>query len=312
MSHYQEYSDIFDKEIVQKSKGIIFSFSPINDKYTYRPYSHSLSNDAVEKLGDLMRHHLFFYSFGEDEVVDYYKQGKLLSIEHAAKYAYKSRLPHRVGIQDGLPGEVLLDLLVHLYNPTAYKLAVRTIFRQDDNNEIKGYDLTYFSKDESGISLWLGQAKLGGKDYCKSGIDTDLLKKYISSYLARQLYFVSSKRVLITNDAKAILEAIDALNIRSIDGDDDTRAKELLILLNKLGIRIKIPCLLAYEEDSIYKDSSKLYERIVIEVEGIRDFFNSHSYTFTGFSPEIIFYIFPIQSVKRLRDEENGFYAGLC
>ncbi|WP_369297402.1 hypothetical protein [uncultured Neglectibacter sp.] len=312
MSSYQEYSDIFDKEIVQKSKGIIFSFSPLNDQYTYRPYSHGLSNDAVEKLGELMRHNLFFYSFGEDEVVDYYKQGKLLSIEQAAKYAYKSRLPHRAGIQDGLPSEVLLDLLVQLYDPTAYKLAVRTIFRQDDNNEIKGYDLTYFSKDESGISLWLGQAKLGEKAYCKNGINTDLLKKYVSKYLAKQLYFVSSKRVLITEDAQAILEAIDTLNIRTIDEDDDIRAKELLILLNKLDIKIKIPCLLAYEEGSVYKDSSKLYERIITEVEGIRDFFNNHPYTFTGFSPEIVFYVFPIQSVKRLRDEENGFYAGLC
>ena len=56
---------------------------------------------------------------------------------------------------------------VQLYNPQACKLAVRTILRQNDNNEIKGYDLTYFSKDETGVSLWLGQAKLGGKAYSK-------------------------------------------------------------------------------------------------------------------------------------------------
>ena len=164
---------------MQHSKGIIFSFSPLNDQHTYQPYSHGISSDAVEKLGELMRHNLLFYSFGEDEVVTYYEKDAFSSLEQAAKYAYQKRLPHRDPKQDGLPGEVLLDLLVQIYNPNAYKLAVRTLFRQADNNEIKGYDLTYFTKDSSGISLWLGQAKLGGKTYCKNGIDKDLIEKYV-------------------------------------------------------------------------------------------------------------------------------------
>ena len=171
MPTFRQYDDIFKREIVQHSKGIIFSFSPLNDQHTYQPYSHAISSDAVEKLAELMRHNLLFYSFGEDEVVDYYEKDAFSSLEQAAKYAYRSRLPNRDPKQDGLPGEVLLDLLVQLYTPDAYKLAVRTLFRQADNNEIKGYDLTYFTKDSSGISLWLGQAKLGGKGYCKSGID---------------------------------------------------------------------------------------------------------------------------------------------
>ena len=54
-----------------------------------------------------------------------------------------------------------------MYTPNAYKLAVRTLFRQNDKNEIKGYDSTYFTRDEKGFSLWLGQAKLGGETYCK-------------------------------------------------------------------------------------------------------------------------------------------------
>lgn len=312
MTCHQEYIEIFDKEIVQKSKGVILPFSPLSDKYTYSPYAHDISDDAVEKLGEVMRHNLFFYGFGEDEVVDYYKCEKLSAIEQAAKYAYKNRLPHRKEKQDGLPGEVLLDLLVQLYNPAAYKLAVRTIFRQDDNNEIKGYDLTYFSKDESGTSLWLGQAKLGGKDYCKKGINKDLIEKYVGRYLSKQLYFVCDKRVQITQEAKDILEKIETINIRTIDDNDDIRAQQLLALLNRLNIKIRIPCLLAYGEESIYKDGAKLYERITNEVEEIRDFFNSQTYAFAGFLPEIVFYIFPIQSIDRLRDREKGFYAGLC
>ena len=312
MPTYQEYNDIFEREIIQKSKGLIFSFSPLNDKHTYQPYSHAISSDAVEKLGELMRHNLLFYSFGEDEVVEYYKKDAFSSLEQAAKYAYKDRLPHRNPKQDGLPSEVLLDLLVQIYNPNAYKLAVRTIFRQADNNEIKGYDLAYFTKDSSGVSLWLGQAKLGGKSYCKSGIDKDLIDKYMGSYLAKQLFFVCDKRISITDDAKAILEVIEALNIRSIEDDDAARAQQLVDLLNKRGIRIRIPCLLAYEENGIYKDTSKLYQRVMDEAEDMKKYFNSRSYLFTGFSPEIVFYVFPIESIDRLRDEEKGFYAGLC
>ena len=89
MSTYQEYNDIFEREIIQQSKGVIFSFSPLNDQYTYQPYSHAISTDAVERLGKLMRHNLLFYSFGEDEVVEYYTKNKFSSIEQAAKYACK-------------------------------------------------------------------------------------------------------------------------------------------------------------------------------------------------------------------------------
>lgn len=312
MSIYQEYNDIFDREIIQQSKGIIFSFSPLNDHYIYQPYSHVISNDAVERLGELMRHNLLFYSFGEDEVVTYYEKDAFSSLEQAAKYAYKSRLPHRDPKQDGLPSEVLLDLLVQIYNPNAYKLAVRTIFRQADNNEIKGYDLTYFTRDNSGVSLWLGQAKLGAKSYCKIGIDKDLMEKYVTSYLSKQLYFVCNKRIHISSDAQNILEVIEALNIRSIDDDETVRAQQLIDWLNKLGILIKIPCLLAYEKNGIYQDASKLYERVMSEAEDMKKYFNSHSYSFTGFLPEIIFYVFPIESIERLRDKEKGFYAGLC
>ncbi len=27
---------------------------------------------------------------------------------------------------------------------------------------------------------------------------------------------------------------------------------------------------------------------------------------------KIVFYVFPIESIERLRDKEAGFYAGLC
>lgn len=311
MSVEQEYNEIYNKEIIQKTQGIILSYSPLNDKFEYKPFSHCISNDSVERLGELMKRNLYFYSFGEDEIVEYYKNDSFDSLEQAVKYAYKNRVPHRAKNQDGLPSEVLLDLLIQLYNPNAYKLAVRTIFRQNDNNEIKGYDLSYFTKENEKVELWLGQAKLGSKRYCKSGINKDLVEKYLSEYLAEQLYFVCNKRVAVTDDAKYILAIIEKLNIRTIDEDSVTRANRLIELLMDHRIRIKIPCLLAYDEANVYKDVDSLCERVLSEVNDIKDYFNSHKYSFTGFSPDIVFYVFPIENIERLRDEENGFYAGL-
>lgn len=311
MTISEEYKSIFEKEIIQKSKGIIFSFSPILDEYKYNSYSHGISDTAVEDLGELMRHSLFFYAFGEEEVVSYYKKDRFSSMQQAAKYSYQQRLPNRANTTDGLPSEVLLDLLIQLYNPNAYKLAVRTLFRQDDNNEIKGYDLTYFTKDETGISLWLGQAKLGKKSYCKSSIHRDLLEKYKKEYLTKQLFFICDKRIEITDDAKSILEIIEKINIIMMDADESSRADYLIDYFKKHHINIKIPCLLAYGNGTVYADAGKIYNEIQKEVDSIKQYYAKHTYLFEGFSPEIVFYIFPIESIDRLRDKEHGFYAGL-
>ena len=312
MSIYQEYNDLFDKEIVQKSKGIVFAFSPIEDKYKFHPYGHAVLDTSVEDLAGLMRHNLLFYAFGEEEVVRLYNEDIFSSLEKAAKYAYRQRLPKRADIMDGLPSEALLDLLVQIYNPNAYKLAVRTLLRQDDNNEIKGYDLTYFTKDKAGLTLWLGQAKLGSKEYCKSSINDDLLKKYTPEYLLKQLFFVCDKRVEITNDAKEILSDIDHLNILMLEEDDVSRADALIDYFKKRNIKIKIPCLLAYGDGSVYHDSDQVCAQIQFEVDSIRRYYSKHTYLFNGMVPEIIFCIFPIESIERLRNKENGFYAGLC
>ncbi len=311
MTVSEEYRAIFDKEILQKSKGIIFSYSPIDDIYKYQPYSHAAGDNSVENLATLMRQNLLFYTFGEDEVVNFYNKDAFSSLEQAAKYAYAQRLPQRADTNDGLPSEVLLDLLVQLYDPNAYKLAVRTLFRQNDNNEIKGYDLTYFSKNSDEITIWLGQAKLGQKEYCKSSIDKDLVEKYSQIYLSKQLFFVCDKRIHITEAAANILELIDEINIQMIEEISEKRAKKLLSLFKEKNVKIRIPCLLAYGSNETYQDVEQLFTRIETEVSSIRDYYRKKSYDFSGFKPEIVFYVFPIESIERIRDKEKGFYAGL-
>ncbi len=306
-----EYRTIFEREILQKSKSIIFSYSPIDDKYRYQSFSHSTEENSVENLGELMRHNLLFYSFGEDEIVKYYEEGLFSTLDQAAKYAYQQRLPKREATMDGLPGEVLFDLLVQLCDSEAHKLAVRTIFRQNDNNEIKGYDLMYFTKKNSEIILWLGQAKMGDKNYCKRGINDDLTNKNEGGYLANQLFFVCDKRVHIVEDVADLLALIERLNIQMQNDNDEDRVKGLIEFFRKENVKIKIPCLLAYDSSNVYNDATKIKERVEKEVSSIRDYYQNKEYNFEDFISEIVFYIFPIESLDRLRDKKRGFYAGL-
>ena len=69
---------------------------------------------------------------------------------------------------------------------------------------------------------------------------------------------------------------------------------------------------MAYGKSDVYGNVSELYAKVISEAEAVRDYYKKHTYAFDGFSPEIIFYVFPIESIDRLRDKEKGFYAGLC
>lgn len=138
------------------------------------------------------------------------------------------------------------------------------------------------------------------------------MKKYTSEYLAKQLYFICDKRVEITADAKLILTAVNKLNILMQNEDQASRVSTLFDYLDREKIKICIPCLLAYEENKVYSDPGQIYNRIQSEVDSIKKYYLAKRYPFERITPEIVFCIFPIESIDRLRDKEHGFYAGLC
>ena len=311
MNISEEYRKIYEKEIMPLSKGVILTYSPLTNKHLFQPFSHNTDINCVEQLSVLMRQNMFFYCYGEEEIVTHYEKGTFPDLETAAKVAYKNRLPKRHASSDGLPGEVLLDLLLQLYEKDAYKLAVRPILRQDDNNEIKGYDLTYFSLRDEKITLWLGQAKLGQKAYCKGGIHSDLLKKFKKEYLSGQMFFVCDKQVGITKESQRVTDAINQINVATIEEDETVRATALLGCFAKNNIAINIPCLLAYEESDVYCDEKCIYQKIESQLKEMQQYFTKNTYLFEGFDPQIILYIFPLKDLAKLRDNEGGFYSGL-
>lgn len=318
MSIASEYKIIFQREVATNANNLIRFYTPISDTHEFHPLSHNCTatcprmcaDTCHTKLGELMRKNLVYYCYGEDEIVQKTNSGLFTDLEKAAIYAYENRLPKRAFNQDGLPGEVLLDLLVQIHEPDAYKLAVRAILRQDDNNEIKGYDLTYFSVSNGNVSLWLGQAKMGSKDYCKRGIRSDLLEKFTQEYLSRQIYFLADKQAGITDEGKKITDAINALNMYTHGVNAKDRAKALVDYFARNSIYVYIPCLLAYGEGSVYTDKDSVVQAIDAELVQMRKYFLANNYLFDGFEPRIIFFIFPIKDLAKLRSK-GGFYCGL-
>ena len=73
--------------------------------------------------------------------------------------------------------------------------------------------MTYFTNVNGKITLWLGQAKMGSKQYCKNGILDDLNKKYSSLYLAEQIYFLADKPSGLTNEGKQLADLLSELNM---------------------------------------------------------------------------------------------------
>lgn len=318
MSINTEYKKLYQCEVGADVPNNIHIYMPLNDMHVFQALSHCCetcqticSADCCINLGNLMRKNLLFYCYGEEEIVENFNNGLFSDLETAIIYAYKNRLPKRPALKDGLPGEVLLDLIMHIYEPSAYKLAVRTLLRQDDNNEIKGYDLTYFSVKDNKISIWLGQAKMGGKNYCKNGIHNDLLDKFKREYFSNQIYFIAEKQAGITKEGRAITNAINEINMRTIRSSKDTRADTLINYFIDNDIDINIPCLLAYGENSIYKNINEVSVGIEKEICQIKKYFLENQYFFDGFTPNILFFVFPIKDLEYLRSE-GGFYHGLC
>lgn len=318
MSVAEEYRNLYNMYVCKDLEREIAIYNREKKINIYQPLSHNCRKKCIGKcnhqchksLGKLMRKNIVFYCYGEDEIVTNFRNGLFSDLEKATKAAYKLRLPKRQPNQDGLPSEVLLDAIIQSLVPDAYKMAVRTIFRQNDNNEIKGYDLSYFTNIHGTITLWLGQAKLGSKQYCKSGILEDLKKKYTDLYMAKQIYFLADKPVGLTEEGTQIANLLNKLNMLNACEDDNNRAEQLMQFLKTQNIGICIPCLLAYDKADVYADITELESKVESEMAWAKGIFEKY-FKFAGIEPELIFIIFPIDDIEALRGDE-GFYAGLC
>jgi len=216
MSVLEEYRVLYESHISNKAKLIIVKYDSIKQQYEYRPYTHIASINAIDQLSELIIDNIIFYAFSEEEIVEMHNRiGVLDDLKTAAKYALEKRLPKRNNSStDGTPGELLLDILIQVYEPLSHKLIARAKFKQMGyNNEIKGYDALYFTQQKENISLWLGQVKTGSCSYCKSSIKSDLNEKYVSDYFMNAICYIVDK----VEKSSPLLDILKKINDISYD-----------------------------------------------------------------------------------------------
>lgn len=305
MSIIEEYRNLYEKCIAEKAKLHIVRYDAQKHKYEYKPYSHNATPNALDKLSELLIDNLVFYAFSEEEIVEQNnKFGLLDDLAVAARYAYEQRLPKRKNADtDGTAGEVLLDILIQAFEPINQKLIARAKYKQQgDNNEIKGYDALYFTKNSNEISLWLGQVKTGACSYCKSSIIDDLNNKYLLDYFCKSVFYIADKNDK-SSDLSDILFEINKICFDAVKfkWSDDIKKQALLKLLMSKNIKIKIPCLLAYTEN-IYRDNTDLSKKVDDCVKSMIGEFDKKDFQIAnGLSYELMFCIFPLSDVRELR-----------
>lgn len=306
-----EYRELYREHIVNKAKVIIMKYDPIKHTYVYKPYSHRVSNNSIYDLAELIIYNMVFYAFSEEEIVEHNKKlGLLDDLFNAARYAYEQRLPKRMNPDsDGTVGEVILDILIQVFEPVSQKLIARAKFKQQgDNTEIKGYDTLYFTKNNEEISLWLGQAKTGSFNYCKSDIIKDLNNKYTLKYFCDSMFFVADKAEK-SNELRDILDSVNKICFDSVrlNYSDQTKMECLIELIKQKKIKLKIPCLMVYTEKK-YNDKVNFEINLKSSVdEIIKTFDENHFNIIKDLEHEIIFLIFPVSDIKELRKKIINF-----
>lgn len=298
--------------VADKATTVIIEYSSHKKTFIYKPFSHRAHSNSLDDLNSLIIDNTVFYAFSENEILS--KDSAWFDDLHvAAKYAFAQRLPKRFNANtDGTLGEILLDLLIQVYEPTTQKLIARAKYTEPNKaTEITGYDALYFTKCSKGITLWLGQAKTGAQNYCKSGTKYDLNSKYSSEYFANTAFYIVER-----SEAPELSSIIDEINdlcfeAQKLNFSKDRKATELFNILNKSNVQVKIPCLLAYTND-IYTDPILLKEEIDACANTICSYFDPETYSIDLQLPyEVVFYVFPIKDVSYIRNQIAVFKKGV-
>jgi hypothetical protein len=302
----KNYSEIFEELIGQYLRDtIIYKYNSRKVSHEYTPFRHDLNINTEKVLAQYMRKYIFLYAYSEDEVLKAYNRGRLANLEVAAERALRERLPNRSGVTNGLYSELLLDLLITMFAGNANKLATRAIYRQrTDREEIKGFDGLHIVADNNIKQIWLGQAKMGSKYYCTSSIQDDLDNKANMLYTSSELYFIADKEEKAVREALDLLEKINDISFEcdASELEIDERAKKLRNFFVDEKIKIVLPCLLAYEAPSVYKDDLEVDNKITSELRKmIKKFDSKFKSLMDNVEYEVLLWFIPIRNLNDIR-----------
>ena len=125
------------------------------------------------------------------------------------------------------------------------------------------------------------------------------------------MYYIADKAEK-SIELAGILNKVNDICLLSIkkQWSDNEKKQALFDLIKANQIKIKIPCLLVYTAD-IYYDESTLTSKIEEDVnQAISDFEKSNYLVAKELDHEILFCVFPIKDIKKLRSNIIKFKKG--
>lgn len=299
MSFVEDYKNI----LKNRYKKVICRYNAISGKYDYIPFYHEPSNNWDANFVDLLIKNLLNYCYYSDEMERLYNPN-FPKLEIYIAKSIKDRLNQKTNNeqQDGLCGELLLDLILRMENENNETLLCRPKYQQKGAKaELKNYDALFFKFENNNITLILGQVKSGKYDYCTEKIEDDLNTKYNNHYFGDALCYIADKR--LTDNMNSTLTSVlsEFNNIALGTEDNEIRHNKICEYIKTNKIFIEIPCLLIYTNEKIYENIDNLKQKLDIEVNKIKDYFEQKLFDISDFDFQISFYIFPAKNVSTLR-----------
>lgn len=306
--------ELFKKLIYNKMKPLVVRYDIAGKKFNYDAFSHVQTENINEQIVDVLIDSILFYAFENDELENEYQKNRLADVRKAAIAAYHARVPKTERKEDGLMGELILDMYLRAIYTDAEILYSRVLYRdhvptKEYKQEIKGYDSICFSCDNNQPKIWLGQVKTGKLDYCLNSIKEDLNKNILKNYLSSSLLIAAD---INRNKESIMSDIVDGINDIQLDfcTDKDSLYSEMINYLKEKEIVFMMPAMCVFESKN-YKVSEKA---ITAEIESlVKDNLEQFCLeNLEGLLTEILFVILPVESLSNLRDKFLHFRTQEC
>lgn len=289
--------ELFKNLIYDKIKPLVVRYDIAGKKFNYDAFSHVQTENINEQLVDVLIDSILFYAFENDELENEYRKNRLGDVRKAAIAAYHARVSKTERKEDGLMGELILDMYLRAIYKDAEILYSRVLYRdrvptKEYKKEIKGYDSICFSCDRNQPKIWLGQVKTGDLGYCLKSIKEDLNKNILKDYLSSSMLIAAD----INRNKKSLMsEIVDGINDIQLNfcTDKDNLYSEMIDYLKEKEIIFVMPAMCVFESKN-YKVSE---EAIIAEIESlVKDKLEQFCLeNLEELSTEILFVIIPVE-----------------
>ncbi|MBX4186920.1 MAG: DUF1837 domain-containing protein [Candidatus Doudnabacteria bacterium] len=276
--------------LLKRAKNTIFKFSLDHEagKWEKHPFHLNYESGAYRQaeLASIIRDAVIYFALTPQELADFSSRE---DISEAVRAAW-SRISKANSNAKGDYGEVLLFIILSVFFPNVKRFVTKARLRSSTKDQIKGFDCAHFTVEGNDILLWLGEAKFHKSFSSAINQAVESIKDHVAvKYLKDELSILGQNIEL--NKKEPEFELINNVLNGSKSLDD---------------IKIKIPVLLTYDHSSL-KNYSDISSNDFIQSMGkefLSKFQNIEKKELAlNKNLEVIFFIFPLESVEQIKQE---------